>query len=209
MIDPHDFFEAGIALHGHRCPAMPLGLRVGAAAMNALGVERSPDGQLEAILELGDTHFATCFADGVQAITGCTYGKGNVNRLGYGKWALTLIDKAKGRAVRVSPRAEAIAANQKTPFFTEYRAKGIPASKVPAAVVDPLVERVMDAPDEKILAVGEVFDRPWTEPKHVFKSFVCAVCGEMTVETYGRLLGDQRVCIPCQQAAWASPSPTA
>jgi len=204
MIDPQDSFEAGIRLHGHRCPAMPLGLRAGAAAMNALGVERAPDGQLVAVLELGESHFATCFADGVQTITGCTYGKGNVKRLGYGKWGLTLYDRATGRAVRVSPRAEFLAASQKTPFFLEYRSQGVPASQVPADVVDPLVERVMTVPEEKLLQVGEVFDAPLEKPSPVFQSFVCEACGEMTVESYGRVLGDKRVCIPCEQAAVAS-----
>jgi len=33
--------ESAIAFHGHKCPAMPLGIRVGLAAMKALGVERA------------------------------------------------------------------------------------------------------------------------------------------------------------------------
>ena len=93
MIQAKDYIEAGLVLHGHKCPAMPMGLRVGAAAMNALGVERSKDGQLVTLLELGDHHCATCFADGVQMITGCTFGKGNIQKLGYGKWGLTLIEQ--------------------------------------------------------------------------------------------------------------------
>ena len=63
MIDPKEFLSLGQMFHGHKCPAMPMGLRVGAAAMNKLGVERAPDGQLLAILELGERHCATCFAD--------------------------------------------------------------------------------------------------------------------------------------------------
>ena len=85
MIDPSLFLEAGKQFHGHSCPAMPMGLRVGAAAMNTLGVERARDGQLLALVELGDDHCATCFADGVQMITGCTFGKGNIRKLHYGK----------------------------------------------------------------------------------------------------------------------------
>ena len=37
MIEAKDFYEDGLALHGHKCPAMPMGLRVGAAALIALG----------------------------------------------------------------------------------------------------------------------------------------------------------------------------
>ncbi len=201
MIDPKSYLEAGLTLHGHRCPAMPMGLRTGAAAMNALAVERAKDGQLVALVELGEDHCATCFADGVQMITGCTFGKGNIKRLGYGKWGVTLIDKKSGRAVRVAPLAEAMRANKQTSFFKDYREKGTPASEVPAAAVDPLVERVMNAPVERLLKVGPVFEQHWQDPPHSFASFVCDVCGEMVAEPYGRILGERRVCIPCREKA--------
>jgi formylmethanofuran dehydrogenase subunit E len=29
---------------------------------------------------------------------------------------------------------------------------------------------------------------------------VCDRCGEMVVERYGRVVGDRRACIPCQEA---------
>ncbi len=93
MINPKEYLEAGFKLHGHKCPAMPLGLRVGAAAMNALGVEHATDGQLLALVELGDAHCSHCFADGIQVVTGCTFGKDNIKQLGYGKFGLTLFDK--------------------------------------------------------------------------------------------------------------------
>ena len=201
MTNPKDFYEHGLALHGHKCPAMPMGLRVGAAAMNKLGVERAKDGQLIALIELGEDHCATCFADGVQMITGCTFGKGNIKKLNYGKWGVTLIDKKRGKAVRVTPRGEAMLANKKTTFFTEYREKGIPASQVPPEHVDPLVERVMNAPDDQLLIVGEVFDYKWQDPAHSFKGFICDMCGEMTAEPYGRVWNDKKVCIPCREKA--------
>jgi len=198
MVDPKLFYEAGLLLHGHKCPAMPLGLRVGAAAMNALGVERAQDGQLLALVEIGDDHCATCFADGIQSITGCTLGKGNIKKLHLGKWGVTLVDVATGRSVRVSPKAEAMAANKQSAFFKEYREKGVPASKVPAEVVDPLVQRVMTAPQDKLLSVGEV--APFQVERHpsTFATLVCDRCGEMVVEGYARVLGKEKICIPCQ-----------
>ncbi len=201
MIQPNDYFEAGLKLHGHRCPAMPLGLRAGAAAMNKLGVERAADGQLVALVEIGEDHCATCFADGVQMITGCTFGKGNIRKLHYGKWGLTLIDKKTGQAVRVCPKAEVMAANKQTDFFQNYRMKGVPASQVPEEVVNPLIERVMTMPEEQLLNISEVFEYKWTDSPHSFESFVCEQCGEMVVEDYGRILGEKKVCIPCREKA--------
>jgi formylmethanofuran dehydrogenase subunit E len=68
-------------------------------------------------------------------ITGCTFGKGNIKKLHDGKWGVTLIEVATGRAVRVTPKAEAMLANKQTAFFKDYREKGIPASQVPSAAL--------------------------------------------------------------------------
>ena len=198
-----DFLAAGLQLHGHKCPAMPLGLRVGAAAMNALGVERAQDGQLLALVELGDGHCATCFGDGVQMITGCTFGKGNIKKLHYGKWGVTIVETKTGRAVRVTPRAEAMLANKKSAFFTEYRMKGIPASQVPPAVVDPLVAKVLSMPEEQLVTIGKEFHYQLPKKIESFDGFVCDYCGEMVVEGYGRPLGEKKVCQPCYDKAMA------
>ena len=202
MTDPHAFLSAGQLLHGHKCPAMPLGLRAGAAALDALGVSRSTDGQLEAILELGDGHCSHCFADGVQMVTGCTFGKGNIRKLGFGKFGLTLVDRTTGRRVRVIPLAEAQMASRQSPFFLQYRMKGVPASQIPAEVADPLIQRVMNAPVEQLLKVGEVESGTLiTKRGETFDTFLCEHCGEMTMETYGRTQGHRRLCIPCWEAA--------
>lgn len=52
MVDAKDYLDLGLKLHGHKCPAMPMGLRAGAAAMNQLGVERTGDSAWLALVEL-------------------------------------------------------------------------------------------------------------------------------------------------------------
>jgi formylmethanofuran dehydrogenase subunit E len=79
----------------------------------------------------------------------------------------------------------------------EYRSQGIPATKVPDAVVQPMVENVMSMPDEQLLNIGEVVAHPYQQKAHSFDSFICADCGEMVVEQYGRIRGDDKVCISC------------
>ena len=197
MTNPKDWLEFGQKFHGHKCPAMPMGLRVGAAAMNALGVERAKDGQIIAYVDLGDDHCATCYGDGLQVIMGTTFGKGNIKKTHKGKWALTLVNKSNGEAVRVTPKAEAMLANKQTDFFKEYREKSIPASQVPAEVVDPLINNVMNAPDDKLLSISQIFEYKLEPNKDSFDGFVCEECGEMTVMEYGRIKGDKKVCIDC------------
>lgn len=197
MVDPGEYLEKGFGFHGHRCPSMPMGLRVGAAAMNMLGVKRSIDTELMALLELGEDHCATCFADGIQVITGCTFGKGNIKKLHYGKWGVTLIDRPSKRAVRVVPRAEAMVSNRQTSFFKKYIIKGIPPSKIPLPVVQPLIDWVMSVPDEAILSVAAAVDYHLEEPVHSYRSFICEICAEMVVEDYARMKGYQKVCLSC------------
>ena len=197
MIDPKDWLEFGQKFHGHKCPAMPMGLRVGAAAMNKLGIERAKDGQIVAFVDLGDDHCATCYGDGLQVIMGTTFGKGNLKKTHKGKWAVTVVDRSYQRAVRVTPKAEAMLNNKKTAFFTDYRMLGKPASTVPAEIVDPLVTGVMNAPDEKLMNISSIFEYKLEPKKDSFDGFVCEECGEMTVMEYGRIKGDKKVCIDC------------
>lgn len=201
MIDPKEFLSAGQHLHGHKCPAMPMGLRAGAAAMNALAVARSKDKELLAILELGDDHCSHCFGDGVQTITGCTFGKGNLRTLPYGKFGLTLVERSTGRAVRVVPRAAVQAKMKQSSFFQEFRSKGVPASKVPGEVVEPMIQQVMTAPEAQILSVGSEFRIEPDISGETFDTRPCDACGEMVVDKYLRVVGEKRVCIPCQARA--------
>jgi formylmethanofuran dehydrogenase subunit E len=198
MVNAKEWLEIGQKFHGHKCPAMPNGLRVAEAAMNKLGVERTGDSFLHAIVELGENHCATCFADGVQVITGCTFGKGNIEKTHKGKWGLTLIDKRTNRAVRVYPRAEAMMQTKETAFFKNYREKGVPPTQVPDEVVQPLVDKVMNAPAEMIMAISDVFEYEWNEPKHSYDSVICDKCGEMVIKEYTTFINGVNLCKDCK-----------
>lgn len=108
------------------------------------------------------------------------------------KWAVTLIDKKSKKAVRVSIKAEAMLATKETPFFKEYREKGVPPTQVPGEVVQPLVEKVMNAEDNEILEISDVFDYTYQESPHSFAGSVCKEYGEMVVEKYGRIKDDKK-----------------
>jgi formylmethanofuran dehydrogenase subunit E len=112
---------------------------------------------------------------------------------------VTMVEVATGWAVRVTPKAEAMLANQQTSFFKDYRKKGMPASRVPLEVLQPLVDRVMGTPAEQLPNVGLVFDRPVERHRHSFDGLCCEACGEMVVKGYARLAGERRVCIPCYE----------
>ncbi len=56
-----EYLDVAWEFHGHKCPAMPMGLKAGLAAMKALGVERSKDKELFVEAETGKGHAAGCF----------------------------------------------------------------------------------------------------------------------------------------------------
>ncbi len=199
MDQSSQLYQAGLLLHGHKCPAMPMGLRAGMAALEALGVERAADGQLTALVEIDSEHCGTCYADGVMMATGCTFGKGNIRKLGYGKFALTLIDNKTGRSVRVVTRNEATRRNQESEFI-QYRKKGVPASKIDPALVEPMVNFVLAEATENLFIVEPVKETRLTPSRpHDFNTQVCSECGEIMVERYARVKNGKIVCIPCSE----------
>lgn len=194
-----ELYKAGFLLHGHRCPAMPMGLRAGVAALEALGVSRSTDGQLTALVEIDSDHCATCYADGVMMATGCTFGKGNIRKLGYGKFVLTLIDNKTGRSVRVATKNEVIERNQKSEFI-QYRKKGVPASQIAPELIEPAMDYILAEPAENLFNISAVQEIKVTPGRpHDFNTHICESCGEVVVERYVRIKDGKKVCMPCAE----------
>jgi formylmethanofuran dehydrogenase subunit E len=195
----NELFKAGLLLHGHKCPAMPMGLRAGVAALEALGVDRATDGQLTALVEIDSEHCATCYADGVMMATGCTFGKGNIRKLGYGKFVLTLIDNKTGRSVRVATRNEVIKRNQESEFI-QFRKKGVPASRIAPELIEPAMDFILEEPTEKLFNIGPVQEVKLSPGRpHDFNTHICEECGEVMVERYTRIKNGKKVCIPCAE----------
>jgi len=188
--------ELGIAFHGHKCPAMPLGIRAGLAAMKALGVERASNKELHCICETGSAHATMCFVDGVQVATGCTFGKANIEKLNYEKNAITLIETRTRRAVRVALNPEF----QKKGLASEFvrlRSQGIEPQDIAPEIVDPIIERIWSLSDEQILVVGDVHEVTWRPRKGTFEWATCEKCGEVTFAHGLRVKDGKHLCIPC------------
>lgn len=196
----HDWFETGVKFHGHHCPAMPLGLRSAVAAMEKLGVDRAQDKELFCLAETGPAHAMACFLDGIQMATGCTYGKGNVVKLDYGKIGFTLIDMKTKRAVRVimDPENQEACLSPDSEFFS-LRSSGTPPQDVPAEMVDPLIENVFTRPEEELFSVSEVFESDFQPPKGTFEWYRCEECGEGVFANSMRIKDGKKVCIPCSK----------
>lgn len=197
MSNFQELFEIGLKFHGHKCPAMPLGIKAGLAAMKLLGVERAQDKELVVVSETGKGHAAGCFLDGIMVATGCTYGKSNIQKKYYNKMAFTLIDQATGKSVRVSLKPDFFEKALSSPFVQKRKA-GVPPQNIEPEVADPLVNRIIGLGDEQFLDVGPVQTVEVRKGKGVFAAKRCAKCGELTFVNKLRETEDgDLTCIPC------------
>ena len=183
--------------HGHKCPAMPMGLRAASAAMKTLGVERAQDKELMLKSETGKGHAAGCFLDGLMMATGCTYGKSNIEKLYYNKMAFTLIDTKRGKSVRVSLKPGFLEKALSSPFVQKRKA-GVPPQDIEPELTDPLVERILGLPESEFLDISEIQSVEVEKGKGLFEAKACEKCGELTFVNKLRLGPDGKLlCIPC------------
>ncbi len=197
MHELQEIIEIGLKFHGHKCPAMPLGVRAGLAAMRTLGVERSRDKELFLRSETGKDHAAGCFLDGLMLATGCTYGKSNIRKLYYNKMAFTLVDTVTGRSVRLSLKPDFFAKSLNSPFVQQRKA-GVAPQDIPAEIADPLVEKVLSIPEEAFLNIEPVQEEKVEKKRGIFVAKACDKCGELVFINKLRLDVDGKLCcLPC------------
>ncbi len=203
-IDLAEFIRCGTIAHGHSCPPLVLGVRAGLLAVRRLGIGRAIDRELFAFVELGSDHYAQGFADGIQIATGCTFGKDLIVRLPEGKVSVRLVDQAGGRAVRVVPRPETIAALERSEWF---HACSVSASFTSACgrLADRAIDDIVQAPDDALFAVTPVFPLRIESSLPVFESIECEACGENVLASYARELNGQRLCVSCEERRGRTP----
>jgi len=95
-----ELVQQTIRFHGHSCPGLALGIRAAELALTELG--RASDEEMVAVVETD-----MCGVDAIQFLVGCTFGKGNLIHLDYGKNAFTFHRRSDGKAIRMVVRPEA------------------------------------------------------------------------------------------------------
>lgn len=103
-----DDFRKCLDFHGHLCPGLAIGYRAAQAGLEWLREKRASDEELVAVVETD-----SCGADAVQALTGCTFGKGNFIFQDRGKNVYSFVSRRSGSGVRVALRAGAFQPNDR------------------------------------------------------------------------------------------------
>lgn len=192
--------ERVIAFHGHMCPGLAMGIQAARLALREIG----PHAQDEEVVAAVETDM--CAVDAIQFLTGCTFGKGNLIHLDYGKNAYTFWRRSDGKAVRISAREGAW---RRDPEHKELFAK-VRLGQASQEEVDAFRERhegkgraLLELEAEELFEVREVRDPPPSRAR-LHGILVCEDCGEGTMETRVRHFDGRQLCTECFEEALAS-----
>ncbi len=186
-------------LHGHFCPGLAFGVKAGYLGLKKLDFENTGMEELVAVVECNN-----CFVDGIQVVTGCSFGNNALIYKDIGKTAVTLVSRKLQKAFRIVLRRW----EDKEPSDKEKEARELFDRVVKKREKDPETVRRMqelwtelsfatlEKPDEELFDVREVsVELPAYAP--IFDNATCEKCGETCMETRTVLVGGKPQCIPC------------
>jgi formylmethanofuran dehydrogenase subunit E len=164
-----ELWQKAVAFHGHECPGLAIGFKACEVAVKKLGVGRAEDEEIVCVTEND-----ACGVDAVQAILGCSIGKGNLIYRGTGKQAFSFFNRRTGEKIRVYLKAQRDAGMGRE----EWKKK--------------LLES--DVEDLFSFSIPQ-FALP--EKARLFKSLTCEICNEGAPEHKMRLQDGKTVCLDC------------
>ena len=186
-------------LHGHYCPGLAMGVMAATRAMNALKIDDS-DG-LEDVLAITENN--NCMSDGVQFVTGCSFGNNALIFKDIGKTAFTLCRRS-GKGIRISsrPGSREYMRTAKEKFSAEY-AKVVGQKE---HAEENKEQYKLTGLDAALTTLELDFDRifktedvnvevPDYAPSH--ESINCSSCGEPVMATRIVKKAGKPFCMPC------------
>lgn len=183
-------------LHGHFCPGSSLGVKAAAKAMTELKIISSTG--MEEILAIVETN--NCFSDGVQIVTGCSFGNNALIYRDFGKTAFTLA-RRNGVGLRICIKPEYVAQlnnDMKKIFKGIVNERGMNEAerdRVRRQRTE-LSFRLLDSPDEEVFDIKQVkIEVP--NYARILASLKCSLCGENVIETRARIRNSQPICLTC------------
>lgn len=188
------------SIHGHRCPYLALGVKAGRYAMDYLKEENCGMEEVVAIVECNN-----CFTDGIQVVTGCTFGNNALIYKDLGKTAVTVARRRDGAAVRL-----VVHSDFRDRMFARYPAVGPLFEKVVIKrqgnhedhhrfqhVWEGVARRELEEVDLSEQFLIETLTIHMPGYARILATEVCDRCGEGVMETRIRVQGGQKVCLAC------------
>jgi len=192
MLSLNEILKISASRHSHLCPRQVLGARIALTGAQAVGLELPVlNKRLLVILETDG-----CFADGIEAATGCSVGHRTLRIEDYGKIAATFVDCQQGKAVRVAPvldvreRAAAYAPGEPRHYFAQLSAYQV----LPDAELLSIQEVFLNVP------VAELVSRPGVRAS-------CDLCGEEIINGREIARDELTLCQACARGAYYQAAP--
>ena len=193
-----ELIDKAVAFHGHWCPGLSLGIRAAAWAMEHMGT--AADEEIVAVTETD-----MCAVDAVQALVGCTFGKGNLIFRDRGKVAFSFFRRSDGKNARLVQR---IRDDELSRRMKELR-KELTAQNLSEWIRTKLeieaerlrrkhIDQILSLPFEELFTVGEPgYGMP--HPARRLPTIICDGCGEGVMSTRIREVNGKHLCIDCAE----------
>jgi formylmethanofuran dehydrogenase subunit E len=189
-----DMVRETAAFHGHMCPGLAIGIRAAEVALREIG----PHAHDEEVVAVVETDM--CGVDAIQFLTGCTFGKGNLIHLDYGKNAFSFYRRSDGKGIRLVTRGEAL--DSPDPEWEALRSRmGDPNLTQEERdrfrqLHEARSRHILDIPLENLFEVKKPQGKIPSYAR-IMDSIACETCGEKVMETRTRRFSGKTVCIPC------------
>jgi formylmethanofuran dehydrogenase subunit E len=182
MTDLHGLLKLSSARHDHLCPRQVLGVRMGLAGLQAIGLEAPMPHKAALVIVETDG----CFADGLEVASGATVGHRTLRVADMGKVAAVFANVETGKTIRlatrldVRQRAVTYAPEVKQKYYAQLKGYQI----MPDAELFSFQEVVLDPSLEALIS------RPGVRAK-------CTHCGEEIINERQRCINGKVLCRSC------------
>jgi formylmethanofuran dehydrogenase subunit E len=190
-------------IHGHFCPGSALGVMASLSGLEQLGLESISSDGLENLMAVVEIN--ACFADGVQAVSGCTLGNNALVYRDLGRHAVTFAIRGRDMGVRVKVRPDfRETIDRAAPEFYPLMEKVIKNREGSAEEEEIFKEKgreaafaIIQLPFDELLITETV--RPiLPDYAPITESVICPGCGEMIMSTKMVAEGEGRgTCLVC------------
>ena len=185
-------------IHGHHCVGSAMGVIAAHYAMKKMNIKKSTG--MEHLIAVVETN--SCFSDGVQLVTGCSFGNNGLIYKDIGKTAFSLV-KRNGEGIRLSVRPEfgdLLKDNRpETLSFKRLVNERKATPQEEARIMELNKEHcysILKIPAEQIFKIEEVkMELP--SYSRIMESLVCPICGEKFMDTKAVKKDSENICASC------------
>ena len=163
-----NLWDKCVDFHGHCCGGLRIGYAAAKYAMELLNIGFSDNEQVVCISEND-----ACGVDAIQALLGCSIGKGNLLFHMTGKQAFSFYNRKTGQSVRLvlKPKPLDMTVEESARYYFDR------------------------SPQELFTAMETRIPLP--SPARIFDSYNCECCGEKTGANWIRIVGGKKLCLDC------------